>query len=274
MTTPVIGVPTYHTRVERWECDYNDHWNVKFYGRSFQAASEVIAAQVGENIGADTVESRLLRFHGELRVSAPVEVRSAALDRPEGGVIHEMWSAGKLAATALDMPGVSGTLPIVSPDDVPMGMPRSIVGPLPSVTPDEGADVTRIELGPVRSEDLDHMGKLRFDTLLRHSSNIQHIQLNNLGLTPEFADQHRVNRMGVEFRVTRGQNPREGDCLIGKTWIYRVSNKAFWANTTIETTSNDLVAFVEMCVVSVDLDTRRAVPVPQFIHDALGKVGR
>ena len=95
----ITGLPTYHTRVERRECDYNDHWNMRFYGRSFQAASETIAAQGGlSNPGAATVRSRHMRFHGELRVSAPVEIRSAVLDRSDGAVVHHMWSAGKLAA--------------------------------------------------------------------------------------------------------------------------------------------------------------------------------
>jgi hypothetical protein len=29
-----LGRATLHSRVERWECDFNDHWNVRFYVRS------------------------------------------------------------------------------------------------------------------------------------------------------------------------------------------------------------------------------------------------
>jgi acyl-CoA thioester hydrolase len=273
-----IGRPTYHTRVERWECDYNDHWNVRFYGRSFQAASETIAAHEGRpNPGANTVKSRLMRFHSELRVSAPVEVRSAKLtgaDNLDGAVIHHMWSAGKLAATGLDLPGTSGGhLPPVTPEDVPMALPRGITGPPPGVSPAPGVDLTEIELGPIRREDLDHTGQLRFDTLLRHSSNIQHAQLNKLGLTPDYADKNRINRMGVEFRLTRGATPAEGECLRGRTWISRISGKAFWATTAITAANDDLVALIEMCVVTVNLDTRKAVPVPDFMYGALGSVG-
>lgn len=271
-----IGYPTYHTRVERWECDYNDHWNVRFYGRSFQAASETIAAHGGlDNPGADTVKTRQMRFHGELRVSAPVEVRSAILTDAgtlTGAVVHHMWSGDKLAATALDLPPKSAAhLPSVTPADVPLALPRGIDGPLAPMSPPEGADVTEIELGPVRSEDLDHRGHLRFDHILKHSSNIQHTQLNKLGLTPEFADRHRINRMGVEFRVTRGISPKDGDCLRGRTWITRIRDKAIWATTTLTTAQDEIAAVIEMCVVTVDLDTRKAVPVPDFMYRALGK---
>lgn len=274
MTHTLIGLPTFHTRVERWECDYNDHWNVRFYGRSFQAASETIASHGGRpNPGGQCVSTRQLRFHNELMVSAPVEVRSARLiDAGDmtGAIAHEMWSGDKLAATALDLPGGGDHLPTVTPDQVPMVMPRGISGPKPDTTPAAHTTATEIALGPTRAEDLDHLGYLRFDQMLRHSSNIQHIQFNRLGLTPEFARDHRINRMGVEFRVTRGTAPAAGDCLSGKTWTSRIAGKAIWATTTIETASADLVALIEMCVVTVNLDSRKAVPVPDFMYEHAG----
>lgn len=39
------GRPSHHTRVERWECDWNDHWNARFYVRSFQATVETVAGK-------------------------------------------------------------------------------------------------------------------------------------------------------------------------------------------------------------------------------------
>lgn len=270
-----IGQPTYHTRVERWECDYNDHWNVRFYGRSFQAASETIATHAGgANPGADTIRGRHLRYHRELTVSAPVEVRSAVLTEAgelDGAVVHQMWSSDMLAATALDLPGQGAHLPLVTPGDVPLAMPRGISGPLAENAPAPGADVTEIRLGPVRSEDLDHAGLLRFDILTRHSSNIQHMQLNKLGLTPEFAREHRINRMGVEFRVTRGVSAPAGACLQGRTWLSAIRGKSLWATTRIETDTAETVALFEMCVVTVNLDTRKAVAVPDFMYAALGR---
>jgi acyl-CoA thioesterase FadM len=43
----IAGRATFHTRVESWECDFNGHWNTRYYGRAFQAAAEVAAALDG-----------------------------------------------------------------------------------------------------------------------------------------------------------------------------------------------------------------------------------
>lgn len=270
-----IGLPTYHSRVERWECDYNDHWNVRFFGRSFQMASECIAAHSGmPNPGAETIATRQMRFHREMRVSAPVEIRSAVLKDAgelDGAIVHLMVSAGELAAAALDLPGQAAHLPQVTPKDVPLAMPRGIFGPATPDTPGPGARVIEAVLGPMRGEDLDHTGKLRFEHLLRLSSNIQHTQLNRLGLTPAYADKHRISRMGVEYRVTRGLTPVPGACLFGQTWFTDIRGKALWATIRVSTVKSDMVALVEMCAVTVDLDTRNAVPVPDFMYEALGR---
>lgn len=48
------SVATLHSRIESWECDYNGHWNARFYGRSLQLAAEGIAtASRGAKPGRD-----------------------------------------------------------------------------------------------------------------------------------------------------------------------------------------------------------------------------
>lgn len=268
-----IGLATYHTRVERWECDYNDHWNVRFYGRSFQMASETISAHgSGRNPGAEAIRERHLRFHRELQVSAPVEVRSAVLADAgalDGVVVHLLVSAGQIAATALDFPGGGDHLPRVAPWDVALALPRGIDGGLQAAAP-KAAPITRVGLGPIRPEDLDHLGKLRFEHLLRHSSSIQHAQFNAMGLTPKYAERARINRMGVEFHVTRGTTPPAGTVLGGETWIAGIKGKAIWSGNRIVTAEGEIVATIGICVVMVNLDTRRAVDVPEFMRQAAG----
>ena len=72
-----FGIATLNTRVESWECDFNGHWNARFYGRSFQLAAETIPQPTG--IDAPQAPTRYMRFHGELFPDASVEVRSARL---------------------------------------------------------------------------------------------------------------------------------------------------------------------------------------------------
>jgi acyl-CoA thioesterase FadM len=37
---------TYRGVVQPWECDRNNHWNVRFYIRAFQMASEALAIAI------------------------------------------------------------------------------------------------------------------------------------------------------------------------------------------------------------------------------------
>ena len=269
-----LGVPTYHTRVERWECDYNNHWNARFYARSFQLAAEAIATPAGRpSAGASLVRSRHMRFHRELFVSAPVEVRSAALEggRLDGAIVHLLTSAGELAATALDSPGGGvERLPRVSPDDVPLAMPRGI-GPEPiSGWSAAGAAEIAVSLGPIRPGELDHTKELLFEHIIRHSSVSSHQQLNHIGLTAEFSNRTGINRMGIEFLVRRGHTPPAGTPLYGQSKLLRVSGKKFWTAHRIFTAEDETVATIEQCLVVVDLNTRRAVEAPEFLHAALG----
>ena len=99
------GVPTLHTRVESWECDFNGHWNTRYYARSIEAATAVAAALAGH---AATDGSRRLtrhmRFHSELRSGDAVEVRSFRTTDETGAaaIAHAVIEGGRIAATALD----------------------------------------------------------------------------------------------------------------------------------------------------------------------------
>ena len=182
-----------------------------------------------------------------------------------------MLSRGRLAATALDLPGGVDGLPAISPEDVPLALPRGITGPVFGAEVPPGPQVVAVEMGPIRTEDLDHTGALRFDHVIRHASTLQHTLLNAVGLTQDYADTARINRMGVEFRVTLtgAATPPAGALLRGQTWIPRVSDKRFWAANRITTAEGDLLALVDMCLVTVNLDTRKAVDVPDFMYSSL-----
>lgn len=265
-----IGIPTHHTRVERWECDYNDHWNTRFYVRSFQMAAEAVATPLGgTNPGASVITARHMRFHRELTVSAPVEVRSAVVvgGAMDGAVVHLLRSARSLAATALDFPGGARGLPGVSHDNIGMALPRGLTAdPVREGTDGAGC---RVLLGPVRPHELDHTGAIPMDGIIRFSAIASHDHLNRLGFTPTFSDATRINRMAVESRVTLGKAPVAGTPLRAVSRLLRVGGRNFWTVHHIQTDTDDTVATVEQCLVTVNLETRRAVDVPQFLHDAV-----
>ncbi len=275
MHTDSIGQPTHHTRVQRWECDYNDHWNTCFYGRSFQMAAEMVAtSDGGANPGAGVVQSRHMRFHRELFVSAPVTVYSAVLhgETPlEGTVVHLLTSSGQVAATAIDFPGGATGLPRVRPEDIPMAMPRGLEPQPPNVWPDSGSPETTVALGTVQSADLDFTGSLTFERLIQHVSIASHHQLDSLGFSASFSDKTRINRMAVEHCITRGMTPPAGTPLWAVSRLTRIKGKNFWTAHRIFTKTEKTVALIEQCLVTVDLTVRRAVEVPEFLHAAISR---
>ncbi len=263
MKTDPVGIPTHHTRVERWECDHNNHWNTRFYGRSFQQAAECIAAE--------TVRTRHVRFHRELFVQANVEVRSAWMEGDTGGgdaVVHLLTGNGELAATALDFPASGQHLPRVSGSQVLLALPRGIGDmPIAEWTPFD-ASGSSVQLGTVQASQIDHRGELLFEELIRHSAIASSLQLDQLGFTPEFLQAQRVGCMAVEARVTRCASPAVGSRLSARSRLSAVGDKSFQLDHQILTHDGQLVASLEFCQLCVALDTRRATKVPTLIHEA------
>ena len=271
MTMIELGVPTYHTRVERWECDYNDHWNARYYGRSFQMAAETVRSMTVASSASDASSlSRQIRFHRELFVSAPVEVRSARVGSGEmhGAIVHLLLSAGELAASAIDMPGGAAHLPWVSSEDVPLAMPRGINPLQQSDWREPGSPGVTASLGPISPHELDHRGNLLFEHVIRHNSVTSHMLLDRLGLI-EYSRRTGINRMGIEFLVRQEGTPAAGTSLYGQAKLLRASGKRFWISHRTYTTEDKTVSTIEQCLVTVDLATRRAVEVPELLHAAL-----
>ena len=267
------GTHALFTRVERWECDYNNHWNVRFYGRSFQMASEVLAArQTGENAGAAIVHTRHIRFHKELFVSAPVTIRSARVDGgpQDGAVVHLLSSDGRLAASSLEQPGPGATLlPGIPAADLALALPRSIKAePHAADWPMTGDDQVFV-LGPVRPAELDHTGALLTEDLFKRVALVSHHQLAAVGYTAAFVKETGLTRMSVENKVTRHADPRPGDIVQARSRIVHVGGKAFNVCYRLEGSNGSAIATAEQCFVTVDLNSRRAVEVPGFLRDAI-----
>jgi acyl-CoA thioesterase FadM len=264
-----IGIATHHTRVESWECDFNNHWNARYYWRSFQLATERIVTLDGcENPGTAAVAMRNVRFHRELFVGAAVEVRSAKIGSGDhkGAIVHLLSSEGALAATALDVPKQGGSnLPVVDAEAVELTLPRGIIGP--AILWDPNAPDARVaETGAVRPAELDHTGAILFEEIIRRASVSLHDQLSELGFTPEFTNKTAISRMAVEIRVTLLGACPPGTPLLVKSRIAGVRSKSFSSIHWLETHLGGAIAQIENSLVAVDMNSRRAVSVPDFIR--------
>ena len=266
MSTP--GISSHITRVETWECDFNGHWNTRFYTRAFQQASETVAQLGGQpNPGAASVGSRHMRFHRELLSGDPVRVRSAAVEggRWHGAVVHWLESDGRLSATALDLPGRTNPhLPRVTEEAIADALPRGLAHDAP-LGQAAAIDGRRAHLGILRPSAYDHTGALMFDELIRSLTYASYDHHVSLGYTPQFTAETGVGRMVVEIRVTWLGHAPAGAAVCANSWITHVKRQSFASAHHLETLRGEPIALVELCLVAVNLESRRATRVPDFL---------
>ncbi|TPE51345.1 hypothetical protein [Amaricoccus solimangrovi] len=268
MRAMTIGRPTLTTRVESWECDFNDHWNARFYARSFQQAAERVATLDGrDNPGLGLLGARTIRFHRELLAGTGVEVRSARVSGGEygGAVLHLLGDARGLAATALDLPGTGGAaLPRASAREARLAFPRAGA---PADAEENWAGARIAETGPVRPAELDHTGAPLLEEILRRVALGLHALLDGLGFTRDFTAEHGIGRMAVETRIRPlAAGPlRPGALLRVRSRLARTGPRSFATRHRLETDTGAALARVGHTLVAVDLATRRAVAPPGFL---------
>ncbi|MGC3987320.1 MAG: acyl-ACP thioesterase [Pseudorhodoferax sp.] len=273
------GYVSHTTRVDAWECDHNGHWNTRFYMRAFQNAAETVALLDGNgNPGAATIHARHVRFHRELLRGDPVRVRSAAIQggRWDGAIVHLLESDGSLSATALDLPGPAGRhVPQWPEEAVASALPRGLVHDVPDAHHARQARQARPDgrsanLGILRPDAYDHTGALMFDELFRYIGYAAHDHHTALGYSPRFTAQTGLGRMAVEVRTTLlGQAPA-GMAIRSHSWLLQAQDKSFSSAHYLDTLQGDPIAMVEMCLLSVDMNSRRATQVPDFLRTAAG----
>lgn len=262
------GHPTFHGRVESWECDFNGHWNTRFYCRSFQTAAEVAAAINGRaDPDGVAVTHRHMRFHRELLCNDSFTIDSfdhAVEDEPV--TTHRMFRDGRLLATATDfgLPRNQSLPPL--PDDLrrlsgPRGLPMR--GQPPAL-----AGAQMLELGPALPDEVDAGGGLGFTAAAQRLAVIANHHLTRLGFARDYTIKTNIGRMLAEMRYTRLGPCAPREFLRGTGQIVAASGKSFTTVNLISSHAGAPVAMFETCLLAVNLETRRAVEVPEFVLQA------
>lgn len=267
---------TLRTAVNQWESDQNNHWNVRFYGRSFQAATEVfLSRSPGGNPGARWVQDRHMRFHREVFSGSPVTVTSGVgTDGDlEGRIVHVMRQGDTVLATAIDEGcDPAAGAPWSEPELTDKVSPRGLMaGPLDPVMPDHGA-VRRLccATGVARVAEMDHHGLMPLDNFVPRSSAAMHNLMNAIGFTREFIARTRISRMAVEMKLTRHADCTAGTPLTSHTWISEVEGKSFSVrHLVVEARNGNPVMSIEHKLLFVDLNLRRSVPPPETLRSGL-----
>lgn len=262
-----FGIVALHERVESWECDFNEHWNARYYARSFDEAAATLPYLPGMVRQArNTPITRLIRFHHELFVGTAVEVRSAQVADGQfaGALAHVLYGSNRMSATALDLGGVSvAGLPQVKEADIGLILPRGLwLRPMPEDWP---ADTRICETGPLRPTELDHEGQVSFEAIFHRVAIAAHDFANQLGLTEALVREQGISRMAVESRVTV-----LGSCLVGvplrvRSHVAHVATRTYGVSHRLETHGSVPLAFVQHGILTVDLKSRKAIRLPDFL---------
>lgn len=279
LLTTDTAVATYSGVVKRWECDRNNHWNVQFYVRAFQMASEILAtATTGENPGSESTAFRHYRFHGELFCPETMRVLSARIaEGPYAGwVLHRMLKGkdGKLSATAIEKPAYPvAELPVCTAAELqhalPRGLPAARHGWIGSPRDLAGAPLPPAMIGTVRPGDVDHRDRLQWNVLAGLCSGASHNFLNQIGLTADWINQSNCNRMAVEMSLTWHGGCGVGDSLDVQSWVSDVGSRYFTTrHQVVEAQSGAACATLEQLLLVIDLEKRKPVTVPDFIRGA------
>lgn len=260
----VTGLPTYHCRVETWECDFNGHWNTRFYLRAFRMAGEVVGDLSGQGSYGKSLH---IRFHKELHDGAAVEVVSGLIAEGAyaGRVLHILTSDGRLSATALDFEGVANdALPRVSPEAAAMVFPRGIDTPPPvNWLP---SDIDSIaQLGRVQPQDVDLDGVLTHEDIVRRVGIASHNQLTRIGFTVDYTRESGIGRMLVEQRLNQLRRAPLGTRLIVRSRLAHLGRSSFTTAHALCDADGSIYSMIEMCMVAVDMANRRARPLPDIL---------
>lgn len=264
------GAPTLHARVESWECDFNGHWNTRFYCRAVQAAAEVASLAGSDRAfdpAAPSAARRSLRFHRELRTGDALEVRSFAATGFEGaGAAHLVVHDGRVCATALDFGGpANDALPPLPAALASLVAPRSL--PEAKIAPwtaQPGRDGT-IELGRISPDDREASGCLTFEASARRTGPAaQHLGAR-LGFSTDFSRQSGVGRMLVEMRYERLGRCAPDEMLRATSRLAAAAAKSYVTQHLITARDGAPLARFDLCLLAVDLATRRATDLPAFL---------
>jgi acyl-CoA thioester hydrolase len=270
-TNPIAqGLETYATRVEQWECDFNGHWNTRFYGRCFEQADRMVQFMAGERPerGNKAAPGRTwhLRFHRELIAADSARVWSSR--NADGREVHALFGHAGLSATAVSSPAVEpGLLPITSPELEAFAAPRGLADNDVDWSFLHGSIKSAIPLGIVNADELDLVGLMTLEALLGYCGRGTHLHRESTGFGPAFTCEHGLAFMLVEMRVSL----LDAAAVVGRPLRFHsvfgaAGTKSFTSAHLLESSDGEPLARIELCLLTVDLATRKVVAVPEGLR--------
>ncbi len=297
------GVEVWRGGINTWECDENGHMNVRFYVVKAMEALAGLAAALGmprayaPNTNATLmVREQHIRFRREAHPGAALHMRGAVLEMGETDarllLVLYHSNSGEPAATYQTV--VSHVTPrggrpfpwssaardqaaalTVAPPEVAAA--RSVdLGPFQTTASlaraDELALVT-LGAGTILAHDCDVFGRMAVEQFIgRVSDGISRITHHIRGQIRAAAADYpeRVGGAVLEYRLVQLAWPRAGDHVVLKSGLAGVTDRTQrMVHWMLDPFSGGVWGVAEAVAVTLDLDTRKIVPVSASAQAAL-----
>lgn len=282
MSSPGL-IPTFSTAVNTWQCDENDHLNVRYYTRFGQEASAHLLAALGlgpraRRAAGLAVQARTdhLRYLREFRVVDAVEVLSAPIEVGERtlGVYHEIRSAadGRVAATVTRRLEASAAWPAAFRVRAESALgalpeaarPRSLgQATLPDLALEQARRSALIEVGRsvVTPGECDEHGVLLAHHQFGLYSDGAAFLWNHLGFDRAAMQQRQEGTIVVEMLNRYRQPLRAGDLVVVMSGLASFGEKVLTFNHFLfEAETGMLAACAEAVAMKFDQQRRRIMP--------------
>lgn len=272
--------PCYWGSVNQWECDENNHLNVRFYAHKATQAIQVLVSQMSNGALPDVpaaVRTQHIRFLNESRAATPLRVDAAVIARePDHLVVlslmYDNISGSLLAAfqTRLETSQWHAVRPEPAALDVPEAARPLGIDPLRLPPPPEDVDRARkagyrtVGRGVIEHQECDPNGQLMPHGYIGRVSD----GMPNLWALlnpPAEQSAHRGGELGgaaLEQRVEILAPLRTGSVFTHLSGVRSLGNKTqHMTHLLYDETCQRMAAAVEAVGVAMDLTSRRAVPI-------------
>lgn len=282
--------------VQTWQADQMGHMNVQFYLEQATHGLAALALKLG--LGPRFIDSENakimardhhVRFLREQRPGAPVTIRGGVLTVQDFGmrVYLEMYntvSEEVAASFAVDVElmelDTHETLPLPAKAkaaakalivDLPAhGAPRGLEIYPPRAAPTldeaEGMGLVFTFQGEVLDAQCDRHGRL----LARHFMGIVSDSIPNLLGKTRGDDRSKNSKVGgaaLEYRFHYHTYPKSGDVLTLRSGLKQVGPKTYiWGHWLFNLETGKAVATAEAVAIALDLETRKAIAIPEDLR--------
>ena len=268
--------PCHWGSVNQWECDENDHLNVRFYAHKVNQALQVFVNRLTglpcEQVAARIV-SQHIRFIRESRAATPLRVDCGLADAPGDGLdvlslMHDNVTGEPVAAfrTRLDVDGAAAADVVAPPA---FAAPRGI-DPADLLTPPEGLEAAR-----AMGFHIVGRGVLAADECGPDGRALPHVYVGRISdgmpnlwafLNPPAERSARASGAqggaALEQRLTILAPLARGSVFTQLSGVRALGNKTqHMVHLLHDDTHGRMAASMEAVGVAMDLETRKAVPI-------------